>query len=77
MTLPITTDFGLLSTAILIGVFFYTAVQFRSPLGIIFGGLTAFSFVGYLNDIVSTDVLFIAAFLNVVMLTIVAIHSAQ
>ena len=74
---PITTDFGLLTMAILIGVFFYTAIEFRSPIGVIFSGLTAFTFMGYLNGIVSTDVILIAGFINIIILIVAATHYAS
>lgn len=71
----IASDFGLLSMTLLIGVFFYVSVEFRSPLGVVFTGVTSLSMIGYLSGFNSAEILFVTAFITIIMLTLAAIHS--
>ena len=68
-------DFGILSLTLLVGVFFYVSVQFRSPIGVVFSGLTSLTMVGWFSGFTGADSVFISVFVTVIILTLAAIHS--
>lgn len=68
-------DFGILSLTLLVGMFFYVSVQFRSPIGVVFSGLTSLTMVGWFSGFTGVDSVFISVFVTVIILTLAAIHS--
>lgn len=68
-------DFGILSLTLLVGMFFYVSVQFRSPIGVVFSGLTSLTMVGWFSGFTGVDTVFISVFVTVIILTLAAIHS--